>query len=1160
MKETNNRFLQHTLRYGLCLAFISLAGTAPVMAQEEDEEMSEQMQVVYNKRAAEAAKEEKKYEMKSVQGIIKDNATGAPLSGAIVRALGNDKFSVLTDEDGSYEIKVPVFINTLYITAPDYQPIQLAIKGEKNQNASMLSGAFRGFYTDATTITASKKAILDQTSSITVETDIEQQLAGDIRTVNRGGLLGMGNYMSIRGVNSLNANAQPLIILDGNVLDPEYERTSLHEGYYNNILAGLDPENVESIEVLKNATALYGAKGANGVIIIKTKRGKSMATKINVRLYGGMEFAPKKISMLDGNQYRSYLGDLTSTINDITISNTNNTEFAFLNDSPNYYYNIFHNNTDWQKDMYQNTFVQNYKVNVEGGDEVGMYNLSLGFSQGEGTQVGNDMSRLNIRFNTDITISDKLSTELDIAYNQNTYHVMDNGWSENYDTQNIGSTNVLGLIQSPMLSPYAWYMDEYNNNQLSLSHEYAGKYAGKDNSKWIDNPFKFARSLGINESLRNPYWVLQNGEGKNKNYAELTQISINVAPKYQITKQLSVMDRFHYQLNRNNEKYYLPIAGTTKYTLNDLGDITSVLKTQFTKETTLNNDLTIQWKNSYGAHNINAIGGWRYNNYSYSYTYFRGYNNENDKLPNPNKDMAYASNTGTKDNWIDMTYYLSAQYNYAHKYFADFTLSSQASSKFGDNTKQGFQCCGVSWGVFPSLQLGWVISNEKWLNTNKGINYLKLTAGVDQSGNDDLDYYAARTYWESQQATETTVGLYLKNIENSTIQWETTTKYNVGLEGSFLNNRLHAGLDLFYHKTDHMLTIKDLHYISGMKQYWSNEGALRNSGFEFNANAILVNTKDWKWEVGGSLGHYNNKITALPSENTIELKAYDAATDTYKTTGTINGYASSIYGKENVLTAVGYAAGSFYGWQTKGIFKDAGDAASATSTNITLMDANGNVAYSNEGHLAYPTGLADPSQKFRNFQAGDIRFIDQNGDGVIDDNDKVVIGNPNPDIYGNLSTSLSWKNLRLDAIFKYSLGNDVYNYQRSILEGGNTTYNQTSAMQNRWTYEGQETYLPKACYMDSKDWRNNERMSDRWIEDGSYMKLKNLRLTYTLPYTNEWLQGLRIWAEGNNLVTITKYLGTDPEMSCRNSALYQGIDNGLVPSGRSFNLGVSINL
>ena len=1137
MKKTSNISLHTILRRGMCLAMLSCVCFSPALAQEETTAEDDATAVnVYNKRKAEKEKAQKQYPMQTVRGTITDNATGKGLGGVRVQALGYEKYSVLTEEDGTYTIDVPTFVHALYLYVPQYVPQQVAIKKGRSIDASMLNDAFNSYFTDETTITAKASAKLSETSSFTVESDIENLLAGSVHSTSRNGLPGQGAYLTIRGVNSLNANAQPLIVIDGNIIDPEYERTSLHEGFYNNLLSGLDPENVESIEVLKNGTALYGAKGGNGVIIIKTKRGHSLTTKINVRLYGGTELTPTKLDVMQGNDYRTYLGDLTSTVRDANVmsSNTgiNNVNWAFLNDNPsNYYYKVFHNNTDWQKDVYRNTFVQNYKINVEGGDEIGMYSLSLGYSKGQGTLEGTDMSRLNLRFNTDIKIAEKLTTGLDIAYNQTSYNILDNGWSENYDMQNIGSTNVLGLIQSPMINPYAYYHDDAAG-ELRLSKDYAGKYASGDNTTWVQNPFKFPQYLGINESLRNPYWILQNGKGKNKNYAELSQININVCPKYQITKQFSISDRFNYQLNRNNEKYFLPISGTTQYMLEDLGYITSVLKSQFTKETTINNDLRLEWKNSYGAHNIDVFGGWRYNNYSYSYSFMRGYNNENDKLPNLSKNMQYINYGGTKDNWIDMTYYLDASYNFAHKYFADFTISSQSSSKFGDNTKDGFQLGGVSWGIFPSLQLGWVISNESWFKTHKGINYLKLTAGVDQSGNDDLDYYAARTYWESQRVTENTVGLVLSNIENSTIQWETVTKWNVGLEGSFIKNRLHAGIDIFRHKVDNLLTIRDLEFISGMQKYWANEGTMRNTGFEFNANAALLNKKNWKWEVGATIGHYNNEITKLPSSSQVALPD-----------GTlINGYTNSIYGKDNILTAEGYAAGSFYGWQTAGVLAD--DAAASTAGAL--------------GYLKYPTGLAE--DPYRNFKAGDIRFVDQNSDGVIDEKDKVVIGNPNPDIYGNIYTSLTWKDLRLDVNFKYSLGNEVYNYQRSILEGLNTTYNQTTAALNRWTYEGQQTSMPKACYIDSDDWRNNERMSDRWIEDGSYLKLKNVRLTYNLPYSNSWLQGLKIWAEGNNLWTITKYLGTDPEMSCRNSSLYQGIDTGLIPSGRSFNIGLSINL
>ena len=1118
-KIFNNSFLHKTLGISLCFTALSCFCVTNVCAQD-DLGLDEDEVVGFKKTAR--PKKEKTYEMKEVTGVVTDDASGEPMGGVRVQALGLERYSTLTEEDGSYKLSIPVFSDAVYVYAEGYNPLQVAVKDGK-ADANLITTTFNSSFTDGTTIISQKTAFVDESSSISVDQDIERLLSGDVRTILRNGVPGIGNYMNIRGVTSINANAQPLIILDGNMIDPQYDRETMHEGFYNNLLAGIDPENVESVQIIKNATALYGAKGGNGVVIINTKRGKSMATKIGVRIYGGVELAPKTLSVLSGDQYSAYLSDMMSTIKNMSASSLSN--YAFLDKSPsNYYRKVFSNNTDWQKDMYRSAMTQNYKINVEGGDEIGMYALSLGYTKGNSTGKGTDFDRLNLRFNTDIQVFQKVRTGLDIVYNQVSYDILDNGWSEDYSMQNIGSTNVLGLIQAPFISPYSYYYDEtktselYSSDRLSLSSDYAGKYAS-NGGNLLKNPFQFPLSLGdkgINEALRNPYWILQNAPGENKNYAQSTQIDLNVSPKYQVNDHFSISDRFNFLMTRNSEKYFLPVNGTTNYFLKDLGDINAVQKTLFSKETTIQNDLRLDWRNIYGAHTVNVFGGWRYNNYSYSYNYMRGYNNENDKLPVMNKNMAYLNYGGTNDNWIDMALYLDANYNYANRYFADATLSMQSSSRFGKNTKAGIKLGGVSWGVFPSIQLGWLVSNESWFPyTGGAINYLKLTAGFDQSGNDDLDYYAARTYWESMKVTNNTVGLYLNNIENSTIQWETTTRWNLALQGVFLNNRLTAGFDLFWNKTTDLLTLKELHYMSGMKKYWTNEGALTNRGFEFNANAAIINQKNWKWELGFALGHYNNKITALPESTSNYIKLADVNGGHVNN---IHGYTSSIYGEENILTAVGEAVGSFYGWETNGVF--ASDAEASTAGAL--------------GYLKYPTGLKDENKKYYDFKAGDVRFVDQNGDGVIDDADKKVIGNPNPDFYGNLYSSLTWKNLRLDVNFKYSVGNDIYNYQRSELEGLNTTYNQTTAALRRWTYEGQQTSMPKACYTDSEDWRNNERMSDRWIENGSFLKLKNVRLTYKIPYSNSWLLGLKVWGEANNLFTITKYLGTDPEMSCRN--------------------------
>lgn len=1126
--------MQSVLKAGVCL--FALSGAQGAMAQD--------VMAISNSAADSVATPKKKapqYKMKEVTGKIVDGATGKPMSGVMIQALNNPSYSALTEEDGSYKVQVPVFVHAMYVSAPDFNPIQVPVKKDGVANGALHSSKFKGFYQDGTVITAQSTVNVSGSSALTVESEIQNQMAGDVLSINRNGTPAQGAYMMVRGIHSLNANNQPLIILDGNMIDMQNDRTSLHVGYVNNVLSGLDPEDVESIQVLKNGTALYGAKGANGVILINTKRGKSMATKINVNIYGGVVLKPETIDMMKAEDFRSYLGDM---LGDRIKGTTSLLQIPFLNQDPNYFwYPLYHNETDWDKEMYRTTMTQNYKVSVEGGDDIAMYNLSLGYSQANSAMKNNDFNRLNLRFNTDIKIAKNFNTIMDIAYSRMAYNVLDNGWAENYDDQNIAATNVLGLVQTPFLSKYGYYLDA-TDNKLKQNLIYAGKYASESNYI-LDNPFLYASAYGSNAVLNNPYWILKNGRGEEKNYAELTQFNLNVRPKWQITKQFSISDRFNYALSRNNEKYYLPLNGTSPYELENLGSVRSVLKSQFTKQQTINNDLRLDWGNTYGAHDIRVFGGWRYNKYTYSYSYLKGYDNSNDKMPILNYGRKYIQYSGTNDNWSDMSYYLNADYNFMNRYFIQASAAAQASSRFGSDTKQGFQVGGVSWGIFPSVQLGWLISSEKWFPSTKGVNYLKLTAGFDQSGNDDINYYAASTFWTSEKYLKESIGLVMKNIDNPKIQWETNTQYNVGLEGSFINNRLQAGLNLYWSKVDNLLVKEKVSYMTGLDEYWTNNGQMKTSGVEFNANAILINKKNWKWQVSASLGHYNNEITKLPSSDVIEIKDYKNE----NIEKTIHGYTSSIYGDKNVLTAVGHAAGVFYGYKTNGVFASDADAKCHRNPVTGEME-----------YLKYPTGLTDANLASKDFRAGDVHFVDQNGDGWITEADKVVIGNPNPDIYGNISTMLSFKRLTLNVNLKYSLGNDVYNYQRSQIEGGNSFYNQTTAMKNRWTYEGQQTDMPRVCYTGSENWRNNERFSDRWIEDGSYLKIKNIRLTYDIPVSTSWLQGIKVWGEANDVFTVTKYLGTDPEISASNNILYQGVDNGMMPLTRSFNIGVSINL
>lgn len=1085
-----------------------LSGAISISAQTSEEEPKKPV-----RKAAKVVN----YKMKSVSGTVIDAATKEPISGARVAAYGNPRFSVMTNDDGTYTFDVPVFVNSLYVTVPEYNDVQVAFDGDKAPSVELYSSQFNSVYSAKTGITAGAKAEIGITSAVSIDEEIDKQMASDIRSISRSGMRGQGVAMFMRGINSINTIAQPLIILDGMIIDSQLDRTSIHDGFFNNILAGIDPDDIESVEVLKNATSLYGARGANGVVIINTKRGRSMATKIEANISTGFELAPSTISMMNASQFRNYASELVGTTEIAQLNSSWKTKVPFLVSNPDYYwYPLFHNETNWSDNLNQTAFSHNYKIGVQGGDERAMYNLSLGSSNAESTAKNTAISRFNIRFNTDIQLSQYISTQLDLSFSNLSYNLRDNGWAESYNNSTISSPNVLGLIQSPFLSKYGYYTGD--DLKLHESTVYAGKYVDDDNY-----PFNYASAFGTNAALANPYWILENGEGVNKNHQELTQFFLNIMPKYTINKNLYITNRFAYQFNRSKEKYFLPNAGTPIYTLEGYGDVTSVAKSLFSKETALQNDFRINWKNQYGMHNVEVFGGMRYSENTFTDSYVIGYNVTNDKMPDMTSSLNFRNIDGNQDKWRNLSYYVNGRWSIKDTYIFEGTMSAETSSRFGHNTDEGLKMFGVKWGMFPSIQGGWVISNEKFMRKFKGVDYLKFTVGYDISGNDNIDYSASRTYFKSYTYLKTAIGLQLANIENPSIQWETTRSWNFALNGSFLNNRVQAGIDFYVRNTDHLITPRTTNYMSGLASYLTNDGALRNVGAEVRLNGIIVNTKDFKAQLGASVGHYKNEITALGEDQ----------------------YINKIYGAE-ILTKVGNSAGVFYGYKTQGVFAD----------NATAKKAHRN-ADGTTDYLKYPTGIA--AKPYNNFVAGDVHFVDQNNDGIINDDDKTIIGNPNPDLFGSLNANLCYKHWSLDINFKYSLGNDIYNYQRSQLESCSNFYNQTTAVVNRWKNEGQVTDVPRAMTKDADEWVNNERFSDRWIEDGSYLKLKNVRLSYNLPLNLSWLQGLTIWGEANNVFKITPYTGQDPEFSCSNSVLYQGIDAGLMSQGRCFNLGVKIN-
>lgn len=1093
-----NDIQKHGLRLSLCAISLGLCPTAFAQSENEGDEVEMSIKKPTRERVV-----KDKFATTMLHGVVVDQVSKKPLAGIQLKVLGYDRYSAMTGADGKFTIKVPEFATTLFVHSPSFMSQQVAINAkdsEKDIQVFMMQEKFRPMYTEGTTYTAQAGFDADA-KDVTIESDIENILGADVRTVTRSAAPGIGATMFVRGLSSINANAQPLIVVDGVEQDMQQNRLSLHSGQINNILANIAPEDIASVKVLKNATALYGARGGNGVILITTKRGKSMATRIDANISAGVSLVPQLPTMMNASQYRNYATEILGTVPE-NINRDTPISFRFINDDPNnYYYHTYHNDTDWTDYVYDTAMTQNYNINVQGGDDIGMYNLSVGYVKAESTAKNNDFDRMNVRFNTDINILYNLNTKFDISISRTNSKVFDDGAMEDLSAGAITSPTFLSLIKAPIVSPY-----QYNaiiGGFTSLLCDYDDIYS----------------QLGSGYGLANPVAILNNANGDNKNKAENTYFNVRVEPTWTINNSLSLTSMFSYTLDRNSQRYHRPFVGVPSFEISNLGTVTSMAASLFSKEINVVSDTHIDWKHQYGKHNLAAFCGFKYTYFSFDDNNLKTeYNSTtNDKNPALSASSGYQHIKGNNDVWKNLQWYGNVDYNYMNRYFATVSLSAEANSRFG--AKSGdLDLCGVAWALFPSVQLGWVMTNESWFPRNLGVNYLRVNAGYDMSGNDDISNYAARTSLSAVRFNYNAIGLQLTNIGNDEIKWETNHKFNVGLQAYMLNNRLGVDFNYYVNKTKDLLTLQTFkNPIGGINNYWTNGGEIKNEGFELSVTAKPVVTHKWNVEVGASVGHYANKVTKLPDGD----------------------YTSSVYGDNNILTSVGNPVGLFYGYKTAGVFATDAEAKAAGKDGYLYMEDNAGIR--------------------NDFKAGDVHFIDQNNDGKISELDKVVIGDPNPDIYGNIFATINYKNLTLTMGWNYSLGNDVYNYQRSILNSGSTFYNQQVAEVAHWRYEGQQTDYPRLAYGDPM---GNNRFSDRWIEDGSYLRLKTLNLSYKVPVPGSWtwLQGLTIWAQANNLLTFTKYLGSDPEFSIGNGVLYQGIDCGNIAQGRSFQCGVKINL
>lgn len=1021
-----------------------------------------------------------------VKGIVTDATTGQPIAGAHVAAHGAERFAVLTDENGTYSVSVPAFATLLDFSAPGYNLVQKSISSDCSV-IGLFPELFDADYTSTSNIANNRTAEgFDLSASLSADEVIATRLGGAVRTIHRSGAPGMGDALFVSGIGSLYANAQPLIVVDG-IYWNQQEHETLHDGFYPNVLAGISLADIERITVVKDATALYGAKGANGVILIDTKRSTSMATRIEASVQGGVEFVPRQMDMMGASDFRLYASELIGT------TDTRLTSFRFLRDDPNYYfYPKYHNETRWSDYLYREALTQRYHIAVQGGDEVADYHLSLGYTDAQGTLQCNDFSRLNLRFNTDIKLAEHLKTRFDVAYSYSTRDLRNDGAPADYTTSTLLAPAFLGYIKAPFLSPYRY--DE--QGQITTQVEEADD---------------FAEGLALNSSWANPVAVNVYGEARNKNFYETNDFRVTISPRWDVTPRLHASTLFSYSLMNAGERAFVPTTGVPVFYMEGMGESSNRASALTAKQESVFSHTNIVWNQTGDRYRLDLEGGFRFLSDGYTSAQLEGHNTGNDKTPDLVASLSYKQVSGIDNRWLTCAWYGQADYNWRYKYFLQGALTVESSSRFGAATEQGITMGGVRWGLFPSLQGAWLLSSERFFAEHvPAISYLKLHAGFDVSGNDDIDIAASQTGFVAGRYLGGAIGLTLGQLGNDAIQWESTRRFSVGMEARALADRLSISLSAFRAATSHLLTLKQLPAVTGESYYWSNGGSLRNVGADVRASAKLISARHWSWQLGVSAATYHNEVTALPDGD----------------------FTTPLYDGE-VLTAVGHPVGVFYGYRTNGVY-------------ATTAEAETDGLYNT---------LSTGARSY--FGGGDVRFVNLDDSPAIDDADKTIIGDPNPDLYGSVFTTVGYRRISLSADMSYSVGNDIYNYLRRQLESGSNFFNQTTALCRRWVGEGQRTDIPRASWGDPM---GNARFSDRWIEDGSYLRLRQLTLSYQLPITSLWMQGITLSATASNLFTLTRYLGADPESSASNQVLMQGIDVGLVPQGRSLTLGIKLNL
>lgn len=1001
---------------------------------------------------------------RTISGTVTDADDGSYLPGVNVTIPGTTKGSV-TDSKGHYSIDIPQEAEMLMYSFVGYETVKLPVKGLTVIDVKLSEGVSIDEVVVVGYGTIKKSDLTGSVSSVSLEdiesqpvTSIDQAINGraaGVQVTQTTGEPGSATIIRIRGGNSILGGNEPLYVIDGFPIDNSSRTPDLgisHGSSHLNPLASINPSDIASVEILKDAsaTAIYGARGANGVVMITTKKGISNRTEVNYETYFGMQQVSKYIDLMNAREFAEFYDE--GVTNPVFTGN----KLPKPEDLAE--------GTNWQKEIFRPAMMLNHQLSIRGGNEKTIYNLSGNYFKQDGILIGSEFWRGSFRSNIEQKINDKMKIVINLTK------------SRNFSNKSLTEGDAGGVVFSALVfSPTLPVKDE-NGNYVNSNHQIQGM-------DQFGNPVITARDI--------------------KDEILVDRTLANMDFNFQMLKNLTLTVTTGVDLSTSDRTYFEPASTWWGMVANGRAAIGTSRNSSWVNENYLSYD------SSFGKSSLIVSGGFSQQAGVWNYTDISSQDFVTDKFGAWNIGAGAQPQIpmSGKGEWQFNSFWSRVNYGFDDKILLTLTGRADGSSKFGKKNKYGF---------FPSVALAYRLSEEKFIKQLGFISNLKLRSSYGVTGNSEIGSLQSLALLSTGYypfGGSIVSGFYPYRIANPDLKWETTSQANIGLDLGLIRNKILFTFDVYHKITSDLLIPVSLPYTSGYKDAIINQGSIENKGLEFGLNlSIFEPLQEFQWEIDANFSINRNKITDLGS-----LTKFPSAN-------------SDLFGHRKIkpsMVMVNEPLGIFWGYETDGVYRDEDDV--------------------NKNGIPFGDDMPIP---------GDIKFVDVSGDAKINEQDRTKIGDPNPDFIYGLNNTFRYKGFDLNVFINGVYGNDIFNVNLIQSLSVLTNTNQMASVVNRWTPDNTITVIPR------KNANYSEEQASRHIEDGSFLRLKNVSLGYNFYGKSmgmPWLKSAKVYISATNLLTITNYSGFDPEVnSLGQNNLNYGIDYGTYPMTKSVLFGIKL--